>query len=150
VVTLYVTISVNLLNLNSLATKTTGNNPLVQFEPGGGPLNINLNLQQSSTYFGRSFIEFNFRKEEKQYFKAELYSPSKHETQNRGIALEAEAGVMGYKTTWCCNHFGALEFYLIPSTQMAIKPRLYLIESYRRSFYFIPHRAGRTLKPLPC
>lgn len=195
--------------------KTTGNNPLIQFEAGGGPLNINLNLQQSNTFFGRSFIELNFGEEEKQYFKTELYSPSKHDTQGRGITpsiisvlldksrkpemsirvpknrdnadlsgnveetsevtalssinrhdwwtvgvhnlskrlqnidlaqLEAEAGRMGYRTTWYRNHFGALEFYLTPSAQSAIKPRLYLIESYRLSSFFTQYGAGRALK----
>lgn len=195
--------------------KTTGNNPLIQFEPGGGPLNINLNLQQSSTYFGRSFLELNFGDEEKQYFKAELYNPSKHETATRGVTpsiisalleksrkpemsirvpknrdnsdisgnveetseaaalasinrhdwwtvgvhnlskrlqnidlaqLEAEAGRMGYRTTWYRNHFGALEFYLTPSAQSSVRPRLYIIESYRLSSFETQYGAGRTLK----
>ena len=203
------------MNLNLLSMETTGNIPLIKFETGGGPLSINLSSQQSSTYFGRSFIELNFGEEDKKYFKAECFTPGKHETSNRGVTpsiisvlleksrkpemqlrvpqnreagettnhvadtaeavalssinkhdwwmvglhnlskrlqnidlaqLEAEAGRMGYRTSWYRNHFGALEFYLTPATQSTVKPRLCLIESYRLTSFFTEYGAGRTLK----
>jgi hypothetical protein len=60
-----------------------GKKKLIQFESGGQPLNVQYNLPQAGSYFGRSYMELSFGDRDREYFNAGCYQAPRHESVDR-------------------------------------------------------------------